>query len=73
MQINEKIMEKRNLSEAEKYTEVIQWLEKDIYLSSKQTLSSRKKIRYLKKNSRKSKDRKALRSSVDLKRLQGFF
>ena len=36
-------------SEAEKYTEVIQWLEKDIYLSSKQTLSSRKKIRYLKK------------------------
>ena len=49
MQINEKIMEKRNLSEAEKYTEVIQWLEKDIYLSSKQTLSSRKKIRYLKK------------------------
>ena len=49
MQINEKIMEKRNLSEAEKYTEVFQWLEKDIYLSSKQTLSSRKKIRYLKK------------------------
>ena len=49
MQINEKIMEKRNLSEAEKYTEVIQWLEKDIYLSSKQTFSSRKKIRYLKK------------------------
>ena len=35
MQINEKIMEKRNLSEAEKYTEVIQWLEKDIYLVNK--------------------------------------
>ena len=44
-----RLWKKRNLSEAEKYTEVFQWLEKDIYLSSKQTLLSRKKIRYLKK------------------------
>ena len=42
-------MEKRNLSEAWKYTEVLHRLEKIIYLVNK--LSSRKKIRYLKKTS----------------------